>query len=61
MKGHSVSVDQAIYATSIVAKQLYNSTLNMSKKFYNITLPHDMIFTKAGASTSNEKVENLTR
>ena len=61
MKDHSISVDQAIYATSIVAKYLDTDTFNISKKFYMTTFPSDMILTKADTSTSDEKVEKLTR
>ena len=42
-------------------KHLYTVTVNKSKKFYKTTLPSDMIFTKADASTSDEQVEKLTR
>ena len=45
MKDHSISVDQAIYATSIVAKYLDTATVKVSKKFYKTTFPADMIFT----------------
>ena len=61
MNDHYISVDQAIYATSIVDKYLDNSTVKRSTKFYKNTFPSDIIFTKADASTSDEKVENLTR
>ena len=61
MKDHSVSVDQARYATSIVAKYLDTATVKASKKLYKTTLPYDIIFTKEDASTSDEQVENLTK
>ena len=61
MKYHSISVDQARYATSIVAKYLDTSTVKAGKKFYKTTFPADMIFTKDNTSTSDEQVENLTR
>ena len=61
LKDHSISVDQARYATSIVAKYLDTATVKASKKFYKTTLPSDMIFTKEYVSTSNEQVESLTR
>ena len=61
LKYHSISVDQARYATSIVAKYLDTATLKASKKFYKTTLPSDMIFTKEYVSTSDEQVESLTR
>ena len=35
MKDHSISVDQARYATSIVAKYLDTATVKGSKKIYN--------------------------
>ena len=57
MKDHSISVDQAIYDTSIVTKYLDNATVKTIIKFYKTTFPSDMIFTKADASTSDEKVE----
>ena len=46
LKDHSVSVDQSIYATSIVAKYLDTATVKVSTKFYKTKLPADMIFTK---------------
>ena len=60
MKDHSISVDQARYATSVVAKYLDTATVQVSTKFYNTTLPADMIFTKEDVSTSDEQVEKLT-
>ena len=61
MKVHSISVDQARYATCIVAKYLYTATVKVSTKFHKTTLPADMIFTKENASTSDEQVQKLTR
>ena len=61
LKDHSISVYQARYATSIVAKYLYTAILKASNNFYKTTLPSDMIFTKEDVSTSDEKVESLTR
>ena len=61
MKDRSISVDQARYATSIVAKYLDTSTVKASKRFYKTTLPAYMIFTKDDVSTSDEQVEKLTR
>ena len=46
IKDHSISVDQARYATSIVAKYLDNATVKVSTKFYKTTLTADMIITK---------------
>ena len=61
MRDHSISVDQSRYATSIVEKWLDTSTVKSIKRFYNNTLPSDMIFTKYDTSTSDEQVEKLTR
>ena len=61
MKDHSISVDQARYATSIVAKYLDTATVKVSTKFYKTTFPADMIFKKEDVSTSDEQVEKLTR
>ena len=54
-------MDQARYATSIVAKYLYTATVKVRNKFYKTTLPADMIFTKEDVSTSDEQIEILTR
>ena len=56
MKDHSIYVDQAIYATYIVAKYLDTEKVKASTKFYNTTLPSDMISTKSDASTCYEQV-----
>ena len=48
LKDHSISVDQAIYATCVVAKYLDTTKVKVSTKFYKIILPADMIFTKKG-------------
>ena len=61
LKDHSISVDQARYATSIVAKYLETSTVKVSNKFNKTTLPADIIFTKEDFSTSDEQIEKLTR
>ena len=61
LKDHSISVDQARYATSIVSKYLDTDTVKVSTKFYKTTLLADMIFTKEDVSTSDEQVEKLTR
>ena len=61
MKDHSVYVDQAIYATSIVEKYLDTAKVKVSTKFYNTPLPADMVFTKEDVSTSDEQVDKLTR
>ena len=61
LKDHSISVDQARYATSVVAKYLDTANFKVSNKFYKTTFPADMIFTKQHVSTSYEPVEKLTR
>ena len=58
LNDHSISVDQARYATSIVDKYLENVTVKASNKFYRTTLPADMIFTKEDVSTSDEKIRS---
>ena len=55
-KDHSIYVDQDRYATSIVTKYLDTDTVKASTKFYNTTLPADMIFTKEDFFTSDEQV-----
>ena len=52
LKDHSISVGQARYATSIVAKYLDTAAVKLSKTFYMIKFPADMIFTKEDVSTS---------
>ena len=61
LKDHSISVDQARYYTSVVAKYLDTTTVKVSTKFYKTTLSADMIFTKEDVSTSDEQVEKLNR
>ena len=61
LKDHSISVDQARYATSIVVKYLDTATVKVSTMFYKTKLPANMIFTKEDVSTSDEQVENFTR
>ena len=54
-------MDQARYATSIVAKYSDTATVKVSKLFYKTILPADTIFTKEEVSTSDEQVKKLTR
>ena len=61
LKDHSISLDQARYATSIVAKYLDTATVKARNFFYKTTLPADMIFTKEDVSNSDEQVEKLNR
>ena len=61
MRYNSISVDQARYATSIVAKYLDTAIVKKSKRFYKTPLSSDIIFTKADLSTSDEQVEKLTK
>ena len=61
IKDHSISVDQDIYATSIVAKYLDTAIVKASKNCYKTTLPYGIIFTKADASTSDEQIEKSNR
>ena len=50
LKDHSIYVDQARYATSIVAKYLDTATVKVSTNFYKNTLPACMISTKEDVS-----------
>ena len=59
IKDHSISVDQARYATYIVKKYLNTATVKASTKFYNTTLSSHIIFTKDDTYTGNEQVEKL--
>ena len=61
MKDHYISVDEAIYAISIVAKYLDTATFKTSTNFYKTNLLAYIIFTKDDVSTSDEQVEKLTR
>ena len=61
LKDHSISVDQAKYATSIVSKYPDTATFKRSKKFYNTNLSSDIIFNNYDVSTSDEQVEKLYR
>ena len=54
-------VDQVRYFTSIVAQYLDTDTVNTGAKFYNATLPYDMSFTKADASTGDDQVDKFSR
>ena len=60
-KDHSISVDQARYATSIVTKYFDTVIVKVSTKFYKTTFTADMIFTKEDTPTNNEQVDNLTK
>ena len=53
MKDHSISVNQARYATSIVANYIDTVTVKKSTKFYETNFPSDIIFTKDDVSVSN--------
>ena len=61
MKYHFISVDQARYATSVIAKYLDTATVKASSKFYKTNLPSDMIFNKSDEYKSDEHILCLTR
>ena len=61
LRDHSISVDQARYATSAIAKYLDTATAKVATKFYNTTFSADTIFTKEDVFTSDKQVEKLTR
>ena len=54
-------MDQDRYATPVFTKYLDTATIKENPKFHNTNLPHAMIFAKEYASTSDEKVEVLSR
>ena len=58
---HSISVDHAGYATSVVDKYLDTSTVKKSTKFYKTTLPSNIIFTNDHISINDEQVDNVSR
>ena len=60
-EGSLYSVNQARYVTSIVAKYLDTATVKKSTKFYNTTLPSDIIFTKADTFNRNKKFDTYNR
>ena len=51
LRYHSISADQARYATSIVEKYLDTAIVKVSTNFYKTTLPSDIIYTKDYVST----------
>ena len=53
LKYHSISMDKARYATYVVENYLDTATIKENRKFHNITLPNNIIFTKEDASTSD--------
>ena len=61
IKYHSISVYQARYDTSIVAKYLDTATIKENSKYHKTTLPHDVILTKEDSFTSDKQVEILSR
>ena len=61
MTDHSIFVDQARYATSIVAKYLDTVTIKASKILYKTTFLYDMMFPKSNTCISDAQVNKLTR
>ena len=57
LKDHFISLDKAIYATSVVAKYIDTATVKKSTNFYMTTFPFDMIFNNNDVSTSDYEVE----
>ena len=60
-KYHYISVGQARYATSVVAKYLETSTIKENSKFHKTTSPHDIIFNKEDNYISDEQVKVFSR
>ena len=54
-------MEQDRYSTAVVSKYLDTSTIKENPKVHKTTLPHDMVFTKEYAYTSDEQVEALSR
>ena len=54
MKDHSISVDQARYATYIVAKYLNTATVKSITQFFITIFSFGMIFNKNDESTSDD-------
>ena len=61
IKYHSISMDQARYATYSISKYLDTATVKESTKFYKTIFSLDVIFTRDDTSNSDEQVEKLTR
>ena len=54
LKDHSFLVDQARYATYIVAKYINTETIKEKPKYHKTTLPHDTISTKEDDFNNDE-------
>ena len=54
MNYFSISVDQAIYATSVIERYLDTDIFKTGKKFYKTTLLYDIIFKQVDAYTSDD-------
>ena len=59
LKNYSISVFQAIDATSVAVKYIDAATIKQYQKFYKTTLTHYTIFTIVDASTNDEQVESF--
>ena len=46
LKYHTITVDQARYATYIVTKHLDTATIKENPRFHKTKLPHNMTFSK---------------
>ena len=58
MRDNSIFVDQARYATSIVAKYLDTATVQIGTNLYKTTLPADIIFTKTNYQPVMKKLRS---
>ena len=56
---HSISVDQARYATSLVEQYLDTVTIKENPNFHKATSTRNMVFTNKYALTSDEQMELL--
>ena len=58
MRDNYIFVDQARYATSIVAKYLDTATVKVETNLYKTTLPADIIFTKTNYQPVMNKLKS---
>ena len=59
LKDYSASVYQDRHDTAVVSKYLDTDTIKENSKFYQTTLPHDIMLKKEDDYASYEQVESL--
>ena len=60
VKNNSISVDEARYSTSVVAKYLDTTTIKENSEFHKTTLTHDIKLIKEYLSIIDEKLGVLS-